>query len=386
MLLLLSVVLAAGPEVNLLTLEAGTAPIEVPPTYGGAWALPAMFDGAPGTGWCSTDGAKGPFQMTFELEQRSAVTRVEVDNTGAEEADNPGISAKNIEVWTSSVGPAQGFALAAKLTVPKSGTASAAPPKDTVARWVRVIVRGNWGHARYTEVMELSVRGRPLEPRGARPLSGTWKLDHGPLLLLGEGGGCEVQGQAPDAWLVKTETVEGRSAQLGWSQVGTASAGTASVVVADDGTLHGVWRYGGSSSISGVWLGRPLKGPPLDCRTALEDARFRARLVAEPRGLVLGGVSFAGDEVKLEEQNDLVALRRLLSASTVLRARVMVLGKAADPATDELKRCERRAQRVLQYLLTGGAAAAQVEVGFGLVRIGSVVQLEPRVEVQLDRR
>ncbi|MBL8950387.1 MAG: hypothetical protein JNK82_06400 [Myxococcaceae bacterium] len=381
MLLFLSVALAAAPDVNLLTLEAGTVPIEQPATYGGAWSLPAMYDGVPSSGWCSAADARGPFQLTFELEQRSLLSRVEVDNTGAEESSSPGIAAKQLEVWSATLAASGPYTLVGKLNVPKNGRAAVEVPKETFARWVRVIVKSNWGNPQYTEVMELVVRGHPLEPGVRRAALGTWSLEHGPTLQLGEGGGCEVA--TNDAWSVKTESVNGRVTQLQWSQAGTGSSGTATVVVADDGALHGAWR-GSGNSLGGAWLGRPLKAP-IDCRTALEDARFRARLQAEKRGLVLRGVTFAGDEPKLDDDNELAVVRRVLASSATTRARVTVYGKAADPAADELKRCERRAQAVLRWLLAGGVAASQVEVGFGLVRTGSVVQLEPRVEVELER-
>ncbi len=386
MLSLLALVLSAAPDVNLLSLEAGGVAVETPPTWGGAWSVEAMVDGSASTGWCSASGAKGPFRFVFELEQRSLVTSVEVDDRSTQEGSYPGISARALEVWVSSAGPTEGFTLAAKLPVPKAGTASATLPKETYARWVRLVVPGNWGDAQYTELMEVSVRGHGLEPSPRRPPLGTWALEHGTVLRLsdeaGAVNGCEVRTAGDrDVWLMRGET-RGRVTAFTWRDVAAGSAGTSVVVVRDDGTLRGSWRTDGGGS--GAWVGRKLgPGPELDCRAAAEEVRVLRRLEASRFGTPLTGVGFEGDELRLEPQSELATLRRLLLADKDLRARVLVLGRASEPAPDELERAERRAQKVLQYLQTGGVPASAVDVGFGLLRLGSAVQVEPRVEVAL---
>ena len=64
--------LAASPDVNLLTLEAGAVAVEASDSYGGDWTVDGLVDGNPRTGWCSPMGARGPWTFVFELEQRSA--------------------------------------------------------------------------------------------------------------------------------------------------------------------------------------------------------------------------------------------------------------------------------------------------------------------------
>jgi hypothetical protein len=388
MITALGLLLAAAPDVNLLSLENGGVPIETPPTYGGTWSVQAMFDGVSTTGWCSAEDAKGPFTFTFELEQRSLLTSVDADDTSAEETTNPGISTRALEIWVSTKGPYDGYTLAAKLPMPKSGSAGSALPKDTLARWVRVVVKGNWGHPHYTELMELAVRGHGLEPPVKRSVAGTWSLEHGTVLRLNDGdlfvSGCEAtQSGEPQVWLMRGEQ-RGRVARFEWREAAAENTGTAVVALTDDGTLHGVWKS--SSGGSGLWVGSPrVTDPVLDCAAAAEEARLLKRLANEPRGATLHGVGFEGDELKLQAENDLAPLRRALAGSHELKARVLVLGRAADPAADELKRTERRAQKIVQYLLATGASSSQLDTGFGLMRFGAAVQLEPRVEVQLLR-
>jgi hypothetical protein len=98
-------------------------------------------------------------------------------------------------------------------------------------------------------------------------------------------------------------------------------------------------------------------------------------------------VSFdvTSDELKLEARNELGALTRMLAPGGPQRVRLLVLGRSSEAAPDELKRCERRAQRLLAHLQRAGVAASAVDVGIGILKVGSAVQLEPRVEALLLR-
>lgn len=380
---LLLLALAAVPEANLLSLEAGTVVVQAPASWGGTWTPEALADGDAATGWCNAVGTKGPYAFVYELEQRSVLTSLEVNDANTEESSNPGCSARGVELWVSTSSATDGFTKAAVLPLKKSGAGRFALPKDTVARWVRLVVPGNHGDPRYTELMEVSVQGRPLEPVVQRSLSGTWTLEGGgQLRLTGEGAalaGCALW--ADSVWALKGET-RGRGAALTWAE--EASTGTVTLALGDDGSLRAHWRK--DSGGSGSWTGVKRAEAGLDCRSALEDLRFVRRLRTETLGLTLTGVSFdlASDELKLEARHELGALERML-ASGGPRVRVLVLGRSSEAAPDELKRCERRAQRLLVHLQHAGVPTSAVDVGVGILKVGAAVQLEPRVEVLLLR-
>lgn len=384
MMPLLLALLAATPDVNMLSLEAGTVVVQAPPSWGGTWTPEALTDGDPATGWCSASGTKGPFSLVYELEQRAALTSVEVNNANAEESSNPGVSASSIEVWVSSTGPAEGFTRVATVPLKKLGSGRATLPKNTLARWVRLTIPGNHGDTRYTELMEVSLPGHPLEPSPPKSLTGTWRLEKGGALRLVEEGptltGCAIWPN--EVWALKGAS-RGRAASLTWTEETTS--GQAIVAIGDDGALRGRWR--GDAGGSEAWAGVKRAEPELDCRTALEDLRFGRRLRAEALGVTLTGVSFdvTSDELKLEARNELAALERMLAAGGSQRVRLLVLGRSAEAAPDELKRCERRAQRLLAHLQRAGVAASAVDVGIGILKVGSAVQLEPRVEAVLLR-
>jgi outer membrane protein OmpA-like peptidoglycan-associated protein len=371
--------LAAVPDSNLLSLEAGTVIVQAPASWGGTWTPEALADGDPATGWCNAVGTRAPYAFVYELEQRSMLGALEVNNSNTEESSNPGCSANGIEVWVSSSGPNEGFTKVTSVALKKGGSLRAVLPKETMARWVKLIIPGNFGDPRYTELMEVSLTGHALEPSPQKNLSGTWRLDGGGTLRL-SGDGASLTGCAlfpNEVWTVKGMG-HGRAATLNW--VHEAAGGSATIAIADDGTLKGRWR--GDVSGSGSWAGTKRAEAELDCRTALEDQRFARRLNAETLGVTLTGVTFdvGTDELRLEARNELLALERLLTANPSLRARLLVLGRSSEAAPDELKRCERRAQKLLTHLQRAGVPASAVDVGIGILKVGAAVQLEPRVE------
>lgn len=377
---LLFALLAATPDVNLLSTEAGTMLVETPSNYGGHWGAESLTDENPAVGWCSAAEAKGPFRFTYELEQRSALAGVEVSNAAAEEGIYPGISASGLEVWVSSTGPDAGFTRVATVPLKRAGGGSAGFPKGTLGRWVRLVVPGNLGHPRYTELFEVAVRGHPLEPSPRRGFGGQWTVEGGLLALRDDDGevtGCAVW--PTQVWTLRG-TVAGRVAKLGWTSAEDAT-GTMTLAIGDDG------RVSGTSSETSRWLGtpRPAEAPPLDCHAALMDLRLARRLEMERLGITLQGVSFdpATDELKADPKGELPSLERVLAAGRGVRARVLVLGRTSEPAPDELKRCERRAQSLLRHLTQAGVGASTLDLGVGLVKVGAAVQLEPRVEIVL---
>lgn len=377
---LLLLLAATAPDVNMLSLETGTVLVQSPPSWGGLWSPEALTDGDPATGWCSAVVTKGPFSFVYELEQRTVLTSLDVNNANAEEPSNPGVSASSLEVWVSSVGPSAGFTRVWLMPLKKLGAGHANLPKDTVARWVRLVIPGNWGDSRYTELMEVSLLGHPLEPAPPRKLAGVWRLEGGGLLRLsGEGAALTGCATWPDKVWSITGEARGRAALLTWTDEG--AEGTATLALRDDGELRGRWREPGTS---GAWVGTKRAEAELDCRTVADDLRFSRRLRSEPLGLTLTGVSFdlGTEELRLEARHELGALERMLLASGS-RVRLLVLGRTSEAAPDELKRCERRAQRLLGHLQKAGVPTSAVDVGVGLLKVGSAVQLEPRVEVLL---
>lgn len=373
----LLVVLAGAPDVNMLSLEAGSVVIDASPSYGGSWTAEALADGSSSTGWSSPMGSRGPFHFTFELEQRSVLTAVEVDNSGAEESSYPGISAATVEVWVSGAQSDQETKVAT-VKLPKKGKASMKLPKDTLGRFVKLVVPGNHGHASYTELMEVSVLGHPLEPTPAptRSIAGNWLLDDGMMRITVDGpnvAGCVLR--TNDAVRFRG-TLAGRVARVTLEGL-DRTRGTSTLVVAGDGErLRGRYQLSGF----GTWTATRKDGPPMDCELLLAQASLARRLDGARENITLIGVGFGADDgVVLEANDELSALAALLKLRPEAKVQVLVLGKT--DGADELKRTERRATAVANVLVRKGVAPDRVELGYGILK-WAAVKPEPRVEVR----
>ncbi|MFO0597669.1 MAG: hypothetical protein U0228_20350 [Myxococcaceae bacterium] len=368
----------AVPEVNLLSIEAGAVLLDSSPSYGGTWSAEALADGAAGTGWSSPSGARGPFHFTFELEQRSVLTAIEVDNTNAEEPSYPGISASALEVWVMGAQTDQPTRVAT-LKLGKRGKARLALPKDTTGRIIKLVVPGNLGHASYTELMEVAVLGHPLEPTPSptRSLDGLWSLDDGVVVLTADQGavsGCVRR--ANDA-LRFTGTVQGRVAQGSLEGLDRLKGSATFVVSSDGNTLRARYEMVGF----GTWKASRRDALKPDCATLIAEAALGRRLDAATGPVALLGVGFGPDDtLRTTAGDELTALASLLAERPTARVELAVLGRT-DGGADELKRTERRAQAVIQALMKLGLAPERVELGFGVMKWPGV-RPEPRVEAR----
>ncbi|MFT3707693.1 MAG: discoidin domain-containing protein [Archangium sp.] len=369
---------AAGPDVNMLALEAGTVIVDSSPSYGGAWTAEALADGSASTGFCGPQGTKGPFFFTFELEQRSVLTSVEIDNTGDEEPSYPGISAASVEVWVSGAQTDQAQKVAT-VKVPRAGKARFALPKDTLGRFVKLVVPGNHGNPSYTELMEVAVMGHPLEPTPSptRNIAGMWSLDDGVIRIAADGAtvtGCVLRKN--DAQRFRG-TIAGHVAKVTLEGLDRTRGSATMVVTADATRLRGRYQLGGF----GTWTATRKEGALVDCDAMIAQAALARRLDAARDSLVLMGVGFAAnDEVALEANDDLSSIVALLHDRPTARVQFTVLGKT-DGAPDELKRTERRATALANALLKKGVPPERVEIGFGLMK-WPAVKPEPRVEAR----
>jgi len=93
----------------------------------------------------------------------------------------------------------------------------------TTARWLKFVIRSNWGNASYTELMELEAYGQPV----SGPVS------QAPLTLTLSGmtvTGCYYNGAG-----TLSGTTDGRVVQFEWRQDGGKRVGTAMMVLSAKG-------------------------------------------------------------------------------------------------------------------------------------------------------
>ena len=94
--------LQAGEDADLLDLDSGALVLSTRTQYRGRWNAQALVDGSNLYGWSSARGYPYPNEFLIELPRQCVLTSFVVDNTGAEESNFAGISARHFVLYGST--------------------------------------------------------------------------------------------------------------------------------------------------------------------------------------------------------------------------------------------------------------------------------------------
>jgi outer membrane protein OmpA-like peptidoglycan-associated protein len=355
-------VFGADPERNnLLDLSRGAMIVSVSSEYAN-WAGLNLIDGSLQSGWCS-GGQAGPHTILIELPQAFTISRVAVDNTEVQEKGYPGISSKGVTVYGSPTSPTTGFEKLAALEAPRSGRQEAVLAKAVTCQWLKFVVASNYGHAKYTEIMELEAYGQPVGPPPKVDVSGVYETTYGRLRLAQKDGsieGCYYHGKGK-----MNGNLLGRVMQTEWQEPERNFSGTAILVLSANGSaLNGVWYKNGK--LAGTWKGKRAEPNPDDC--SLAGAGGLGERLASTGKAVVYGIYFDSDSATLKTESE-TALKEILA---VLQAKpelkLQIAGHTDSTQTDayNLQLSQRRAEAVVKWLADKNIAAARLTPkGFG---------------------
>jgi outer membrane protein OmpA-like peptidoglycan-associated protein len=358
---------AAVERFDLLDLANGAVVLSHSSEYGGGqWSALALLDGTPNFGWCSQDKAPFPHEILIELARPSLVESLAFDQTEAQESGYAGISAKDVEVWASNVSPADGFTKALTVQLPKGGKQEFKLPVPVSARWLKFVIRSNWGHATYTELMELEAYGQALPGNVVQaPISGTYVTNYG-LIQFDQSGksvkGCYYEGDG-----TFNGTTDGRVVQCEWRQNQGKRFGTALMIVSAAGDLiNGFWYFDGR--LEGSWNGKRAKpGEDAKCRLDMKSSAIATDLAQTGRSITYGILfDTASDKIKPESEPTLTEVLTLLNAQPALNLGIEghTDSQGADAYNQDLS--QRRAQSVVAWLTAKGIPPARLTaLGFG---------------------
>jgi hypothetical protein len=127
------------------------------------WAAAHLIDGRVDLGWCSAPRAKAPFRFVVELEALARLERFVVDAACPDEPGYEGVAASGLVVEGSTTGPDGGWRPIVEVKVEAGKNDQACPlPAPVEARWLRLTIPGNHGHATLTELMDVRAYGQPV--------------------------------------------------------------------------------------------------------------------------------------------------------------------------------------------------------------------------------
>ena len=378
---------APAADINLTAFANGALVESSTSDYGGGWQARRITDENPATGWASVKGAAGPFAIVISLPERSEIRSLEFDTASTE---NAGRAAKDIDVATSDLSAADGFATVATVSL-KSGADKQAFALATAGRgrWVKLTMKTNHGDPDYTELMEFRAFGTQLT-KSPLPtnLSGTYhSASYGDFHLQQDGAtlaGCYehasglVQGGAESSLM-----------RLTWHE-GDRS-GPAIMVVARDGkSFVGWWTTQGSSSWNADWDLKKFSDTVGSCPNwnpkGASGNLVATELAAEGR-VRLYGINFDvdSDHLRADAKAPVDQLTAALTANPQWNVSIEGHTDSTGDAAHNLQLSQLRAESVKAALVSAGIASKRLTT-IGLGQTKPVASNETEIGRAQNRR
>jgi len=117
-----------------------------------------LIDGKKKRGWRSIKNSPFPHTFIFELAGNADIDLLKFSNK-THEATYPGISAKQVKVEFSKISSKSGYRNVGDFTLEKGAKLQEFPIQRTKTRWIRLSVESNYGHPKFTELMEFEAWG-----------------------------------------------------------------------------------------------------------------------------------------------------------------------------------------------------------------------------------
>ncbi|MGI9415975.1 MAG: OmpA family protein [Hyphomicrobiales bacterium] len=321
------------------------------------WIALGLVDGTAERGWSSKKNAPFPHEFLFELAQTYEIGKVGFDTRKTENAEFPGISARNVEVLASTVSRDGPFENILALDMAANRITRFAFITPFKARWLKLVITGNWGHAEYTELMEFMAYGEPVGgARRSEVEPGVYETNWDLFYMQVENG--QLKGCYDHDGGRFSGALKGGFLTIEWREVDPDQIGKAVLAITQDGSyFNGFWYEKGE--LKGTWYGprTTKKGEPA-CAQALRTStgsQVGDALNATGRA-VLYGIYFDHDSDVLKSRS----VTTLAEVESWLKKnpdkRVMFEGHTDADGTDAYNRdlSGRRADAVLQWIARHG--------------------------------
>ena len=357
--------------VNAAGFENGAVLLEYTSEYGdrsaSEWIALGLIDGTTELGWSSSNGAGFPQEFVIELAQTHDIQQFEFENGGNEERTNPGISARTVTVLAATEsrdGPFEEI-YSGDISTESTSVSLDAPVS---ARWLKLSITANGGHARYTELMEFRGLGVPTgeEAREQTRVSGTYETNWNPFFLIVEGNtirGCyDYDDGVFDGYAA------GSFLNIEWREFGPQIGKAALAIVEDGSQFNGFWYEDGE--LRGTWTGtRTDSSREPACAANLRTGSNQVKLALDQTGrAVLYGIYFDYDSDVLKPESEPTLNNLLDWLRDNPEASVVFDGHTDADGSDEynVRLSERRAQSVVAWMSQDGIAAERLAaVGYG---------------------
>lgn len=355
--------LLASDTTDLLNIANGAVVLSATSEYDSSWAALLLIDGTTATGWCSAEHKAYPNIMVIELPQQCQLKRFVLDNSNVQENGYPGISARNFELWASTVSSKEGFQVVCSGEAAQGTRKVFTPEKSAEAQWLKLVVLSNWGDPSYTEIMELEAYGEAVGTVSEqKPIAGVYDTNYNLLRFEQEGSSVEGCYDWDNGTL--SGTTDGRVIRFQWIEDGPQIGTAIMVLTADSAFLNGLWYEKGR--YRGVWYGQKVTdGRQPQCVPKKEAIASSLDTVGRA---IIYGICFGTDSATLKPESTETLNKILETVKFRPSLKLVIEGHTDWQGTDEynLKLSQQRAQAVVDWLVQKGIQGSRLEAkGFG---------------------
>ncbi len=256
----------AAASINVLAMKNGGVVLVHTSQYDKEFPVNAVIDSSLENYWASGKPSPGgwyPQSFVIEMDQVYALEKLVIDNRETDERDYPGVSARKVRFHVSTVSSREGWKPLLETEALQFDRKEIRLPKPVEARWLKVEVMSNFGHAQFVEINELEAYGKPVGDKPPlRDPSGVYQTNYQLLMLKVDGDdvtGCYEM----DKGYVYGKT-NGRVFDIKWVEHKGEESGTALLVLSSGGFLNGLWYEDGV--MKGPWFGNKLPdAASIDC-------------------------------------------------------------------------------------------------------------------------
>ncbi len=361
----------APAAIDLLAFSNGALVERSSTSFGSGWEAIWLIDEDPARGWASPENSVGPAEFVLSLPERSRIDRVGFSTASVEQPEE---AAKDIEVLVSDVSATAGFVSAATVTLAEAqDNQSFALPQPATGRWVKVVVKSNYGSTRYLEIMDLHAYGVPLTTTPLPNVSGTYASDAYGKFHLSQTG-AQLSGCYEFAKGLIQGGLESHLMRLTWSEnAGTDNAigGPVVMVLNRDGRgFQGLW-HGQDIAWHDNWKLKKISAEVGACphwKPAGPKGNLVAASLAGQGRVRLYGINFdtESDVLRPDAKPALDQLVAALKANADWKVTVEGHTDSTSTPPHNIDLSRRRATAVKAYLVGAGIAADHLDAaGYG---------------------
>ncbi|MFN8417093.1 MAG: OmpA family protein [Cytophagaceae bacterium] len=273
--LFINVVISFGQSINVMALRNGARIASSTSSYYTSnpttakidnWTVHALLDENADRGWCSAQYKTNGNEFVFELSEHYNLTELIFDNTC--QIEYKGICAKNILVSFSSESATGGYKNEQAITLAEYQSNLSFKTQIKNVRWIKLIIKDNYGHPQWTELMEMKAIGVYSNPvfSATNSAVGVWNTNFDWVSIKSNSSGyiygCYKWAQGE----MFSGKVDRNVFTFEWYQIANGQKGWCVLVLNEDGTqMNGIWGYGNNQNVFGFWEFTKKQSTPYPC-------------------------------------------------------------------------------------------------------------------------